>query len=398
VQSDGKIIIGGGFTEYDGTARRGIARIYGGSVAGSGTFEFTAATYQVNENGTNATISVRRRGGTSAPAGGADILVEAVASNGTATNGVHFIGGTNVLTFAPGEVLQSFLVPLIDDYEVDAGRSVNLTLVGILPAGQAGLGNQPTAVLNIVNDDSGISFSAPSYTRNENSINGLATITVVRTGSTLGTASVDFTTTTNGTAAMLLDYAPVTNTVSFAAGETAKSVFIPIVNDTLIEADETVTMELTNVIGALLFNPSKATLTIVDDDVAPGQIAFAAPAYVAQEDAGSAIISLVRTNGKSGSVSVDYMLSDITALAGFDYSGAAGKAVFSDGETNKNILVPIFNDAFVEGPERFLLTLTNASGGATLAGALSTEVTIEDDEVGLGSNRLPTSLAKAGAL
>jgi hypothetical protein len=41
----------------------------------------------------------------------------------------------------------------------------------------------------------------------------------------------------------------VTNLVSFAIGETVKTVTIPIINDLLIEGNETVTMELTNAIG-----------------------------------------------------------------------------------------------------------------------------------------------------
>src|SRR5262249_39300450 len=44
VQPDDKIVLGGGFTEYDGTPAPHIARIYGRSIAGSGKFEFDAGT------------------------------------------------------------------------------------------------------------------------------------------------------------------------------------------------------------------------------------------------------------------------------------------------------------------------------------------------------------------
>lgn len=383
VQPDGKIIIGGGFSEYDGTPRQRIARIYGGSMAGSGVFEFTAAAYQANENGTNATITVRRRGGTSAPAGGTNILVDAVASDGTATNGVHYLGGVTPLAFPAGEVFQSFAVPLIDDFEINAARTVNLALTDVQPAGAAGLGNQPVAVLTILNDDSGISFSSANYTRNENSVNGLAAISIIRFGSTDGPASVDFTTTTNGTATADLDYVPVTTTVVFESGETTKTVNIPIINDTLIEGDETVTMELTNVIGALLLAPAQATLTIVDDDLGPGQITFTALSYEFSEGAGNAVVSLVRTNGRAGVVSVSYFTADGTATAGLDYTATAGTVVFGDGETNKSIVIPILNDALVEGPEVFTVTLTNATGGATLLAPTTVPVTIMDDEIGI---------------
>src|SRR4029079_2146210 len=64
VQPDDKIVLGGGFTEYDGDVAPHLARIYGRSINGSGSFEFDAGNYIVNENGTNAVVAVRRRGGT----------------------------------------------------------------------------------------------------------------------------------------------------------------------------------------------------------------------------------------------------------------------------------------------------------------------------------------------
>ena len=46
---DEKIIIGGGFTQYNGQPHAYLARIYGGSISGVGAFEFSSATYQVTE-------------------------------------------------------------------------------------------------------------------------------------------------------------------------------------------------------------------------------------------------------------------------------------------------------------------------------------------------------------
>ena len=64
LQGDGMFVLGGGFTEYDGVPRQRIARIYGGSLAGSGGLEFATGDFQVDEVATNAFITIRRRGGT----------------------------------------------------------------------------------------------------------------------------------------------------------------------------------------------------------------------------------------------------------------------------------------------------------------------------------------------
>lgn len=382
-QPDGKIIIGGGFTEYDGVPRQRIARIYGGSIAGSGTFEFVSATFSVNENATNATITVRRRGGTAGQPPINDISVKAVAVDQTATNGIHYLGGTNTLAFPPGEVLLSFEIPVIDNFEVNPDRTVDLLLSDIAPPGSAALGNQPTATLTIVNDDSAISFGAANYTRNEGSLDGQASIQIIRFGSVLGTATVDFTTTTNGTATLGVDYLAATNSVVFVPGETVKFVAVPILNDQLSEGDETVTMQLTNAGGALLLAPSLATLTIVDDDFAPGRISFAAPVFFAGENGGSAAVTLIRTNGRSGVVSAQFFTTGISATPNLDYTPQSGSVVFGDGETNKTILIPLADDSVVEGPEVFNISITNFTGGATLLGLDTVPVTIVDNDVGI---------------
>ena len=383
VQSDGRIVIGGGFTEYDGSPRQHLARIYGGSLAGSGSLQFTAAQYVVGEGATNASVVVRRYGGTSGPTPGASLSVAVLTADGSATNGINYVGGTSNLVFPEGEVFQTRVVPVIDDFEINADRTVWLALGGIVPPGSAGIGNQPTATLTIVNDDSAISFASPTFTRNENPVDGKATITIVRLGSTAGVASANFTTTTNGSATAYADYTPVTNLVTFGIGETVQSLTIPILNDALIEGNEWVGLALTNGIGALLLAPVVASLTIVDDDFGPGQIAFGAPSFAAAENGGYAVVSLSRTNGSSGVVSVSFKTSDVTAVAGLDYTALNTAVTFVDGETNKNVLIPLTDDGLVEGNETFNVWLTNATGGATILGPTNAVVTILDNDVGL---------------
>ena len=54
------LVIGGAFTQYDDQPHAHIARIYGGSVTGSGALQFTSAAYQVDETGgqTEKTIAL----------------------------------------------------------------------------------------------------------------------------------------------------------------------------------------------------------------------------------------------------------------------------------------------------------------------------------------------------
>src|SRR5207249_10577215 len=98
------------------------------------------------------------------------------------------------VVFPEGETFRTVTVPVRDDSQITADLTVNLSLAG------APLGDQPIATLTIINDDSAISFSAAATAVNEDIGGGAANIHVLRQGSTQGSASVDFLTTTNGTA------------------------------------------------------------------------------------------------------------------------------------------------------------------------------------------------------
>ena len=108
-----------------------------------------------------------------------------------------------------------------------------------------------------------LSFDNTSYSVNEN---GTANITINRTGGSDGAVSATITY-TGGTATAPSDYNNTPITVSFASGETSKTITIPLVNDLQFEPDETINLTLTNATGgATLGTQNTATLTIVSDD------------------------------------------------------------------------------------------------------------------------------------
>ena len=121
-----------------------------------------------------------------------------------------------------------------------------------------------------------VQFNATTYSVSE--ADGSVQITVNRSDST-GIATVDYHTadsdnfTVNcadkhGAAFGRCDFANVAGTLTFAAGETSKTITIPIINDAYAEGNETFTVVLDHALGATLVSPSTATVTIIDDDVA----------------------------------------------------------------------------------------------------------------------------------
>jgi len=96
-------------------------------------------------------------------------------------------------------------------------------------------------------------------------------VTVARTGSTSNPFAVDYST-GEGTATAGADYTSRSGTLSFASGESTKSIILSILNDSLIEGDESVIVTLSNPSGGVAIgNQSFATIVIGDDDTLPTQ-------------------------------------------------------------------------------------------------------------------------------
>lgn len=111
-----------------------------------------------------------------------------------------------------------------------------------------------------------------------------------------------------------------------------------------------------------------------------GSLSFNNTTYSVEENGGSAIITVNRTGGSYGTVTVDYQTSDGTATVGSDYTGTSGTLSFADEENNKTITINISDDTNYEGNETVTLTLSNPSGGAVLGEPNSAELTIIDNE------------------
>jgi uncharacterized delta-60 repeat protein/uncharacterized repeat protein (TIGR01451 family) len=403
LQADDKILLGGGFTHYDGVGYNRFVRLYGRSITGSGRFEFDAPNYTVNENGTNATVTVRRRGGTSgAPSG--NVLVTMNTLDGTAHAPTNYIAIATNLAFPPGEVIAKVAIPIFDDAQINPDRTLSVWLSNPQPQGDPllgfpSLGSQASAVLTIINDDSAVSFASASYSVNEDTSVGAAVIQINRTGSTNGSSSVDFVTATNGTALIGINYQPVTNTLFFSPGDTYALVQVPVIHDPTPQGNKTVSMILSNCIGSVLLDPSQATLNILDIETAPGTISFASTNFFVADNAGSGLITLNRTNGHSGIISVQFATTNGSAIAGIDYVSTNGSVVFADGETTKSFTVPVISNNVVQNPKNLLLVLSNPTAGATISGSNSVPLTILNHNVGIGfSSRVYSVSEGAGSV
>ncbi|HEY0549913.1 MAG TPA: Calx-beta domain-containing protein, partial [Verrucomicrobiae bacterium] len=372
IQPDRRIVIGGGFTEYDDQPRQHIARIYGGSIEGAGSLEFSRPVFLVSESSSNAIVTLRRRGGTTG-----EVRVDGFTQNGSAISGVDYLGVTNTLIFPQGETRQLLNIPILPNTVLDGDRTVNLLLAGFV---NAIAGPQPIATLIIQDDETRIGFSSGNFAVNENAISGNGTVTLVRQGATNTSVTVDIATVLGGSATPGVDYVPTNATVSFLPGEVTKLFNVHVINDLELDGNESILLVLSNPSGTTTLGISNAVLNLIDDESGAGQFLFSSSNFVGDESGGSVIVTVLRTNGFTGIVSVRLTTSNLTATAFSDYTPTNRVLTFSDGETNKSIAIPIVNDANAEPDETVLLTLSQPTGGATIL-TTNALITIADDEI-----------------
>jgi glucose/arabinose dehydrogenase len=126
-----------------------------------------------------------------------------------------------------------------------------------------------------------IGLETSSITVNEG--DGSATVAILRNQGSDGTVTVDYRTVA-GSATADIDYTPLSGTVTFAPGETRKTVSVPILDDSLIESIEAFGFAIDNVTGgATLLVPRTAQVTIRDNDSStggPGEFIYNGNRYV----------------------------------------------------------------------------------------------------------------------
>jgi Calx-beta domain len=350
---------------------------------GPGSIDFSSASYSVVEGAGVATITVTRASNPS--------LVESVdyaTADVTATAGSDYTATTGTLTFNAGEMSKSFQIPITDDNVFEGDETLHVALSNpqnittplqppiLGPTADAG-----PATLTIVDDDvSTFSFGQPTYSAGEG--DGTKTITVTRTGAISASADVGYSVDSGSPGSASgggVDYTLTAGTLHFNAGETSKTFDVAITQDTAVEGNETIGLQLTEGTTQV----ATALLSIIDDDTTQPSVQFSNATYSGGESSGDITVTVTLDKPAAGTESVDYATSDTAdpahATAGSDYTATSGTIDFTAGQTSQTIDIPVTSDTDIEDNEDFRITLSGASG-LQLGDPHQATVTILDDD------------------
>jgi hypothetical protein len=357
--------------------------------AAVGAVSFSPNFAQFLESSGSTTLNLNRTGGTA----GSITVDYAVTGGSTATPGADFTLAAGSVTFADGESTKSLLIPIINDNvdEIAETATIRLSTNGALDT----LGAGSSATITIFDDDPSPTMSIGDVSAVEGN-SGTTDFTFPVTLSVASGRTVSANVATaNGTAAGGGDdfLPPVTNTVTFAPGQTSATITIRVVGDLTAEADETFFVNISGAQGAT-FADNQGQGTILNDD--SNSLQFSSANFSVSEGVGSAVVTVTRAAGTANEATVRYTTSDNAganncsivngaASSRCDFETTVGTLRFAAGETSRTISIPIIDDAYAESLESFTITLSDASGAA-LGGPSVATVNINDNEPVNGAN------------
>lgn len=275
------------------------------------------------------------------------------------------VSGT--LVFAPGVTTQTIRVAINDDSTAESPETFALALSSPVNATVA----HPYGIATIVDNDT-IADSASRANLSVSDVTVDASADYVRFAVTLdkavtGSFSVAYST-APGSAGAGSDYLAATGVLSFAPGETVKTVTIALPHDSAAEPVEWFNLVLGAVSGDAVASVA------VGDGIGQaaigrhGQTAVATPTIwvsnpVAGEQDGVVEFVVSLSAPAVAQVSVDFDTVNLGAQQGYpdyDYKFTSGKLVFAPGQTTQVVRVSINDDNLAEGIETLALRLSTA--------------------------------------
>ena len=213
------------------------------------------------------------------------------------------------------------------------------------------------------------------------------------------TSAVSVTWATQGdTAGYNSDFVGISGeTLTFAPGETVKTVLVPMQQDARAEALESFRVALSNAVNGTIERTSGVGV-IVDDDAAqtgtPTIRLVPGATRTASEDAGWIDIPVMLDQPSIGVQRVNYTVRNGTAVAGADFTATAGTLTFLPGEVTKTVRVFLTDDLLFEPSETLSLAFTApTTPGLTPSGVpFVVLIAITDNEVPIRGTAINDSL------
>jgi len=300
-----------------------------------------------------------------------------------------FNGATGTISFGFGQSTATITVDPQSDNIVESDEAVVLTVV----AGSGyNVGGSNIATGTIANDDASVAIAVSPATVTEDGVTNLV-YTFTRTGATTNALTVNYN--VGGSATFAIDYSQSgaslfngsNGNVTFAPGSSTATVTVDPTTDSIVEADETVSLTITGGAGYVIDPVNSVTGTIANDDVVvlPNVTVSVSPASVAEDGSPNLVYTFTRTL-VSDILTVNFTIgggatfvTDYTQSGAGTFNGATGTISFGFGQTTATITVNPKADSLVEANEDVVLTVVGGSGYNVGGSNVATGTITNDD-------------------
>ncbi len=347
--------------------RRGV--VYSDNLALLPSLSINDVTVTEGNSGTvNAVFTV-----TLSAASGQAVSVNYATANSTAVVPADYLAGSGTLNFAAGETTKTITVVVNGDLldEINEAFFVNLTA----PTNATLVDAQGQGTITDNDPSPTLAINDMTVTEgNAGSVNAIFTVTMSAASGQTVIVNYD---TGNNIAVAPGDYTNTSGTLTFAPGETSKTVAVPVIGDLLDEANETFFVNLTAPVNASLAD-GQGIGTITDDDATPTLTIN--DVTVTEGSAGSvnATFTVTLSAASGRAISVNFATADDVADSPADFVSNSGTLNFSPDETSKTINVIVASDSLDEVNETFNVNLTAATN-ASIAKGLGVGTITDDD-------------------
>tara|TARA_R110002111_G_scaffold144910_2_gene211248 strand:+ start:60150 stop:84038 length:23889 start_codon:yes stop_codon:yes gene_type:complete len=296
------------------------------------------------------------------------VTVDYATAGLSAEPDTDFLTKSGTITFAPEELTKTITFSIVDSNLIEGDEIVLVYLTNLQADEREVILADDQATVTIHDDDQA-NLSINDISVNEDV--GTATLTVSLDRAASIDVNVDYST-MNDSAVAMTDYVATSGTLTINANHLTGTITIPITDTDLVELEETLLVNLSNIQANnanIILTDNQGAVTITDDD----QAAISIDDLIVDENTGIATLTVSLDHPVDTSITVDFTTADQSALQSDDYQSTSGTVIFNAGEQTHTITIPLIDTEILERNETFLVNLTSIQAGGR-------NVVIADDQ------------------
>jgi hypothetical protein len=317
-------------------------------------------------------------GGPAGQSSASSVSVQYATANGTASAGTDYSAVSGTLNFAPGQTVKNVVVP-ITDVGPKPNRSFTLNLTNPTNATTA----DATGVVTI-GASSAAPVTLPAISAPPDLVvgegDGYLDLTVRLSAPGSNTVSVNYATQDQSAGSNFScfgDYLGASGTLTFAPGETSKTVAVLVKGDRLGEPNETFFVNLSAATNAAILG-GQAVGTIRDDEP---RISITDVSKLEGKKGQTTLLTftIMLSAPYDKPVTMSFTTTNRTAKSGNDYTAKTGTLTFAPGRTTKTITITVNGDGKKEAAEVFYLDLFGKSSNSLFTTSRGIGTILNDD-------------------